>query len=52
MAEVLGKEGQVVEVMASSGDVRVKFANQRTYVFNPRVRAPVGRSRWMMPPLN
>lgn len=38
MADTIGKEGTVVEVVASSGDVRVKFPSHKTFLFNPRVR--------------
>lgn len=37
LAETLGNEGTVLEVVAASGDVRVKFSSQRTFLFNPRV---------------
>jgi hypothetical protein len=43
MAETLGKTGTVMEVNASSGDVRVKFSSQRTFLFNPRVRCVLVR---------
>ncbi len=38
MAETMGKTGTVVDVLATSGDVRVKFSPRGTFLFNPRVR--------------
>lgn len=38
MGETLGREGLVVDVLAASGDVRVRFPSGKTYLFNPRVR--------------
>lgn len=38
MAETLGKQGVVVDVLTTSGDVQVRFAGKNTHQFNPRVR--------------
>lgn len=38
MGETLGREGTVVDVLETSGDVRVRFASGKAFLFNPRVR--------------